>query len=500
LATDAPERFETKNSQREVKTMADISKSPIQSMVFLRLRLTLRTPLSVGSGEDDHSDHDCVRDYDGKPFIPATSIAGLLRSSMEETSAKRLMGYAKDREAEQSRLMISDGIFINQENTLKISVRDGVALDENRVTRDTSKYDYEVIQPGACFETQISFKVLESDVTPNEEAWQTFAAPLLSALQFINEDKLRLGYKTNRGLGSLAVSGHYKIFLGKDDLKNSIAFRKQANWSHATCIDSLIKEAKNPTSTNFHTITVKASIPATICVRQYASLAEISQADHQQLSDGHSPVIPGSSLAGAFRNTAEVLLRELGMDDRNVLRSLAWLFGHVPSKEQTRVKKSGTEKMLPDSWASAIRFREAKIAGGNYLPLTRTKVDRFSGSAAKGALFSQKVHQGGNTELSIQIRGESLEWAVGLVLLVLKDIHAGLTAFGGEVAVGRGIMQLLDKPTLSSQNETQYLQQLASFLDAVKKNEDVFPPHVLAAFPYDVSPEMQENTDKEVAL
>jgi len=494
----------------------------IQSMVFMKLQFTLNTPLNVGSGEDEYSDHDCVRDFDGNPFIPATSIAGLLRSSMDKKSANCLMGYTKGREAEQSRLMISDGVFIDPKNTPKLSVRDGVALNENRVAKDQTKYDYEVIQSGASFETEISFKVFKED---NQVKWQIFAEPLLYALKLVNEDKLRLGYKTNRGLGSLKVSGQYKAFEG-DDLKNSIAFRKADNWAGwdgIENIDNLIANATGTARDDIQTITVEACIPGTICVRTYNPLSlEIQsddqqiqadylqiQADYQQLTDGNDAVLPGTSLAGAFSKTAGILLGELGMDELNIRRTLAWLFGHVPSKEEAagkkreRKAKPKEEKPLPDSWNSAIRFLEAKLKKGKDMPLTRTKIDRFSGSAAKGSLFSERVYQGAETELSIQIRGEGLDWAAGLVVLVLKDIHAGLTVFGGEVAVGRGIMQLGDddSPLFTYQDETKYLRALAGFLEkAEAKEEEAFPRHVLAAFPREASQDVQENTSQEVAL
>ena len=49
----------------------------IKEKIYYYIRFKLESPLSVGNGDDNLTDHDCIRNSNGDLFIPATSIAGV---------------------------------------------------------------------------------------------------------------------------------------------------------------------------------------------------------------------------------------------------------------------------------------------------------------------------------------------------------------------------------------------------------------------------------------
>lgn len=47
--------------------------------VYYQLKLSQISPLRIGNGENDISDNDLMCDSRGIPFIPGSSMAGVLR-------------------------------------------------------------------------------------------------------------------------------------------------------------------------------------------------------------------------------------------------------------------------------------------------------------------------------------------------------------------------------------------------------------------------------------
>ena len=52
----------------------------ITKKVYYRFLFQLTSPLCLGSGDNDETDKDIIRDGRGIPYIPASSVAGVLRT------------------------------------------------------------------------------------------------------------------------------------------------------------------------------------------------------------------------------------------------------------------------------------------------------------------------------------------------------------------------------------------------------------------------------------
>lgn len=106
--------------------------------VYYRYIFRLKSPLALGSGISDNTDSDVLLDSRGVPYIPATSIAGVIRHSVDEDTARELFGTIQSGSGEMSKVLTYDAVCTG-ENT--VSVRDSVRL-KDKVAEDTGKFDF----------------------------------------------------------------------------------------------------------------------------------------------------------------------------------------------------------------------------------------------------------------------------------------------------------------------------------------------------------------------
>jgi len=211
----------------------------LERIVLFDFRLTCQTGLHIGAGKNVDfagSDLPVVRDASGRPFIPGSSLRGVLRAGIESFCfslglmkvhrntpeealagvpedlaegwkdldiVKRLFGSVGDekkdaaRASEQiektisygSRLQISDALC---EDAALFEVRDGVGISrETRTAAQAVKFDVEVVPAGTRFHGRIRFK--------NPADYEV--GLLAQALWMLGEGLLLLGGKSSRGLG-----------------------------------------------------------------------------------------------------------------------------------------------------------------------------------------------------------------------------------------------------------------------------------------------------------
>lgn len=122
----------------------------------------LQSPLILGNGEDETTDYDLLRDLEGNPFIPGTSLAGVMRSAVTESEGllqvqlDRIFGDSKDG-SRQSVITVYDSCLI-QEKEYNCVIRDGIEVHGlTKTAKNKSKYNFEVLESGACFQFRINF-------------------------------------------------------------------------------------------------------------------------------------------------------------------------------------------------------------------------------------------------------------------------------------------------------------------------------------------------------
>jgi CRISPR/Cas system CSM-associated protein Csm3 (group 7 of RAMP superfamily) len=383
----------------------------------------------LGSGEDENSDIDLLRDWEGKPFIPGTSLAGAVRDYLERVLAKQklietIFGQKpkeKD-DSTQSLIHFYDAELIDDEP--KIQIRDGLEIDNlTKTVKDKTKYDYEVLERENKFSFRIEMILRENNFSSQIE---DVLYLLLTALK---EKKIRIGAKTRRGFGKIKLSDLKLLILNmnnSEDRKRWIDFDWdfEGNPRLEELNHNLLEKKELPITS----IKVKFSLPYSLIIKHYyPSEPEIEDMIH--LHSAGKPVIPGTSWTGALRHAIENIAREIDKQ-KEVEELIKRLFGEV---EEEKKKKR----------ASRIYIDESIIENVKLTSYTRNKVDRFTGGVVETALFDEApVFNQSNAmvELNIQITSAKDE-EIGLILLGIRELWYGLQSVGGDAGIGRGILK-----------------------------------------------------------
>lgn len=177
---------------------------------FYSIKLSLEAlsahAIHTGFGDTTH-DSLVVRDANGLPTLPASSIAGVLRSAYQKhfgkEDAQKLFGYTQGEDGQFSWLTTTWGLVHNSQNIaqegllsdeqlndsllkalldIKPIVRQRVQLNDKGVTHDTSKFDVTLVPAGTRYSTQIHYWCDGS--AESKTLWQNFLQLLQMPLYF----------------------------------------------------------------------------------------------------------------------------------------------------------------------------------------------------------------------------------------------------------------------------------------------------------------------------
>lgn len=212
----------------------------LESRLRLAGQIITRTALRVGSGgsgEMDGADLPVMRDAEGYPFLPGSSVKGALRSTIEallrgaglpeerglwacdplkqegscgyhppgKRSEVKLDGHCAACRLLGSHVVASHARFCDALMSLPetgdaprvpVEVRDGVAIDRDlRTVYRGQKYDFEVVSPGTRFNLEVFVE--------NPKPW--LMGLLILGFDQINDGFTALGGFTSRGLGRVEI-------------------------------------------------------------------------------------------------------------------------------------------------------------------------------------------------------------------------------------------------------------------------------------------------------
>jgi len=428
--------------------------------IYVRGILTLLSPLLLGSGGDENSDIDLLRDWEGRPFIPGSALAGVLRHYLGEILhskdidiVEEMFGRKpqKEQDSTQSLIYFYDAEIKNQP---QIQIRDGVEIDNlTKTAKEKGKYGYEVLEAGNAFEFRTELIIREK----HNASLKKIENLLYLILNTLQNEKIRIGGKTRRGFGKVKLEDIRLLVLNMnkpEDRNKWIDF----NWDFEgnSDIGVLNHNELGIKDIPITTIKVKFSIPYSLIIKHYSSEPEVEDMEHL-FSAGNS-VIPGTSWTGALRHAMENIGREIERE-KEIKDLIEKLFGYV-DEESKKAK------------ASRIYIEESVIRNEVSVSYTRSKVDRFTGGVVEGALFEERpVFNNDDTEVHLNIdikEGEDAE--IGLLLLAIRDLWYGIQTIGGEANIGRGVLEGKElivnstKINLENNEDEKYLNALAEYL------------------------------------
>lgn len=213
-----------------------------------RITLEATTPLAVGSGQKGlWVDKIVARDANGLPYIPGTSLTGVLRHALNDWSdaggssrvnVDDLFGHSDKKEDQQiikgkgSRLALSSACMVGSEGHVvegiqqldytqgfysffdRLPERDHVRITHRGVAdaKGHGKFDEQLVHRG----TRFVFEIELTGTTDDDAAWQAL-------LRCLASPAFRLGSGTRKGFGKLRIVGkksQYRRFdlVDKNDL------------------------------------------------------------------------------------------------------------------------------------------------------------------------------------------------------------------------------------------------------------------------------------------
>lgn len=409
------------------------------------------SPVCVSGSESVLTDKDIIRDYNGTPFIPGSSLAGAMRSYLNaESNVQCILGNAetaKGRDDERmSSLFVSDLLF---ETGVVTSIRDGVALSDGKTAITGEKYDMEIVDTGAkgYFILELSIRESDNEVRSLNELRMVFNG--------LAKREIRFGTKKTRGYGELELLSVKVKEFSKD---NYTEYMEAYDYKQYDLLDDVKNEwIKNTVeqSAKYVSIRIPLELEGCISIRQYA--AKKGLPDYVHITANNLPVIPGTSMTGAIRHRiTEFLLNDLQVPANKYIDRM---FGYVLKKSNLNNKTEAHKSM--------VSVGESVLNGSSAIELTRNGISRFEGGAKNSALFKELSYQGGHTELVIMVENnEDTDAVIGLLLLALKDIQYGILSIGGQASVGKGIFHGNGDITIDGKNydEDKYLRAAAAWI------------------------------------
>lgn len=430
---------------------------------IVRFTVEASTPLAVGSGTSTIlTDSPVIRDVNGLPYIPATSLAGVIRHALRESAGEDFVneafGYHAKDGGEGSRIAFTDAVMAGKygmpvdgiqtvdwqdsfyRHYRDLSVRNHVRIGQDGIAADTGKYDNEVVYKG----TRFVFELELVSETERREMFDKILSQLYSSV-------LRIGGGTRCGYGKLNV-----VRCERAELDLSLGHDLSAYARKSSCLSepwTEYKEWKPAAENASHEGWTRYALQLRpVDFYMFGSGSGDDDADNVPVSEdvvewnGGRPsfstrrtVIPATSVKGALahrtaynynkQNHLYVGNPDAKTGDENL--AVAAIFGSAAGKGGSRGSRGNIimSDMIEHNAGAAKLFYHIQS-------------DYFSGGTIDGALFQEKSTDGKGQTYEIEILVAQSALSDGKVRAAfeqsLRDICEGLLPLGGVTGRGNG--------------------------------------------------------------
>lgn len=446
------------------------------NLCFLaRIVLEAQTPLKIGSGTDNiKTDATINRDANGLPFIPASTIMGLMRHALDKGTAERMMGWQDRRGGRGSWLTVSEAkIVVDAEGHAydglhdpgeveadsylsrfrEMPIRQHVRISHKGTAADMGKFDEEIIPKGArfCFEME-----LRADGQGRDDFNRLIG--ILSGSTF------RVGAGSRKGFGRVSVeqTGYKELdFTNRDDFMAYV--EKSPSLAKIWPLYNRVEAKPAAGESAIHYRLELRPVDFILFSSGFGDkrsdmtvvkepLVSWETGRPEWIGQEKTLVVPASSVKGAVAHRAAFyynLSKGVEADKLNTEEereahtgknneAVRLLFGSegITSGGKTTHKRRGHVLF------SDVVRKKQDAAGGKVL--NHVKIDRFTGGAIDGALFAEEPLYARDETIELDLYvlpdkdidgdkdvTDSLERA-------LRDICDGTLPLGGGVNRGNG--------------------------------------------------------------
>lgn len=458
-----------------------------------RFIIEAETPLAVGSGERDvMTDRLVATDVNGLPYIPGTALAGVLRNDVHQVDKDDIFGFQKGSEGQGSRLILSSAQMVGEDGQVidslqnldfndsfyahfqNLPIRQHVRISHKGAAEQGGKFDEQVVYKGArfCFEMELVGTVTD------QPSWEKLLA------EFSNP-AFRLGGGTRKGFGEISVieikseildlskdqelirylektselndrfwnsvtkseepnSGktdwiQYELTLTPDDFfLFSSGFGSEDGSADMSYVTEKIIQWENgkPSFTNEKVLIPATSVKGALAHRTAFHFNKICEVFADKLKDASSITELCQKGYYDFRNQPGDRFDSKNYYDRISLvttynPAVRNLFGFaLDDKEQDGAMRGNV--ILSDIFLSEKKNAKQKL-------LNHVAIDRFTGGAMDGALFSEEVVGSKETfTLKILVKKDLNNDFLNAFEYALNDLCNGMLPLGGGTMRGHG--------------------------------------------------------------
>lgn len=441
-----------------------------------RLTVEAETPLAVGTGKgsDILTDAPVAKDVNGLPYIPATSIAGVLRHAMgyADKDKDNPFGYISksndnDDSGHGSDIIFTDAVMVGKEGKAldgiqdiewedefyrafqDLPIRQHVRIDDKGTAEDKGKFDNEVVYKGTRFVFEIEL-VSDKDNDNHIE----------KAIEHLRYCTLRIGGGTRKGYGKLKVVKCLQASLDLGKPENLEKYLKKSSslaedWEGFTKISAI--GSLDDSKWTHYQLKLKpldffifgSAMGDSDADNVYVSELIVSQGE--SVDSNKRVLIPGSSVKGAIAHRTAYHYNKIkgnfaGKQNPKEItgsnnEAVAAIFGEKKSDNTfTRGRLLIDDVIKGQAEPKATTVAQSKTTSKTFY---HNKIDQFTGGTMDGALFQEKVIYDKDTEYTFNIyvekdalNDEDIEKAFEQSL---RDICTGLLPLGGVTNRGNGI-------------------------------------------------------------
>lgn len=426
-----------------------MSENTFNCCFLARIILEAETPLALASGEKDiYTDKLVLTGINGLPYIPGTSLTGVLSHSLsaldEGFPVNDFFGYQipGKNEGFGSRVVISPAYMVGENGYVAegldtthtdsdfftlfrhLPVRQHVRINHRGVHEEKGKFDEEVVFKG----TRFCFEIEMMGVLEDTSNWEKL-------LGIISSPLFRIGGGTRKGFGKMKIINS-RSFTAVIDLEQNLdkylgkssSFNKSASWweEWGSALD--ISVVSSPRNLSVYELKLTPEDFFLFGSGFGSDEADMTPVDEMVITwkDGNPEfiqekwLIPASSFKGALAHRVAYHYNKLSgifadkvnqefvrkLIDKGFLnfsrkdfdsskekdlfniigpynQAVNWLFGTAADEDQG----------VPGNVLFSDLFVEK---GGESKLMNHVSIDRFTGGAMEGALFTEEVVEAGN--------------------------------------------------------------------------------------------------------